>query len=257
MTEPVRFEAEEIAPKTGDQGTVIAAAPFVAKVERLMIRVRSAHLKDEQTMLDNLQAWIDRSMSGGMDVEHDGDQVVDTLTMNVDEMIQVRTVLRRVVSPMIGLAALSAVLAGVTVWTIAADTLLLGTPLQIVVAAIIFGVAGSAFRVLLRTVTMQHEQTDRAALFMIGLARPLVGGVLAMAIFATFGAGIISLPIVSDQETTTPVDFLAGLGGTGVLTGQLAMFAFAFAAGLAEGFLLPILGRQASRVGQRRTTVEL
>ena len=90
---------------------------------------------------------------------------------------------------------------------------------------------------LLRAVTMQLEHTDKVALIMVGRARPLVGGVLALAVFALFGSGVISLPLVSDQETTTRVAFLAGQGGIGIFAGQLALFAFAFGAGILEGFI--------------------
>jgi len=51
MTEPVRFEAEEITPKESGRGMLVESAPFVASVERLMIRVRSANLKDHGQML--------------------------------------------------------------------------------------------------------------------------------------------------------------------------------------------------------------
>jgi len=216
-----------------------------------MTRVRNAKLRDHDLVLETLQGWIDRASTGGMDVARDGDEIVTTLGDNVEEMIRSRTLMRRVLNPLAGLTVMAAVLAGVTVWSIAADTLFLGTPLQIAIAAILFGIAGSSFRVLLRTVTFQYPHTDRWALFFTGLARPLVGGVLALAVFALFGAGIISLPLVSDQETTTPVTFLAGLGGGGVMAGQLALFAFAFAAGIVEGWLTPTVGRGVSRMAER------
>ncbi|MCI0852306.1 MAG: hypothetical protein J4O01_09660, partial [Chloroflexi bacterium] len=63
MTEPVRFEAEDIAPSESGTGMVAESATFVASVERLMIRVRSAKLKDHSEMMENLQAWIDRAMA--------------------------------------------------------------------------------------------------------------------------------------------------------------------------------------------------
>ena len=255
MTEPVRFEAEEITPKESGRGMVAESAPFVASVERLMIRVRSANLKDHGQMLDNLQAWIDRAMSGGIDVLRDGDKILGTLSGNVSEMIHSRTMLRRIVAPMVGLTLLSAALAAVTVTVAGVEALFLSTPLEIVFAAIIFGIAGSAFTVLLRTVTMQLEYTEKVALFMVGLARPLVGGVLALAVFALFGAGIISLPLVSDQESTTRVSFLAGYGGTGIFAGQLALFAFAFGAGIFEGYLTPRFSRGMARVADKISTV--
>jgi hypothetical protein len=252
MTEPVRFEAEEIAPlEGGSSGMVAEAAPFVASVERLMIRVRSAKVNDHSEILNNLQAWIDRAMTGGIDVLRDGDQILSTLSANVGEMIGSRTMLRRIVSPMLGLTLLSGALAAATVTVSGVEALFLSTPLEIVFAAIIFGIAGSAFAVLLRTVTMQLEYTEKVALFMVGLARPLVGGVLALAVFALFGAGIISLPLVSDQESTTRVAFLAGSGGTGIMAGQLALFAFAFAAGIFEGYITPHFARGVARVADR------
>ena len=216
-----------------------------------MTRVRNAKLRDHELVLDTLQGWIDRASTGALNVDRDGDAIVDTLTENVEEMIRSRTLMRRVLNPLAGLATMAALVAGVTVWAIAADTLLLGTPLQIVIVAILFGIAGSSFRVLLRTVTFEQPNTDRWALFLTGLARPVVGGVLALAVFALFGAGIISLPLVSDQETTTQVTFLAGLGGQGVMAGQLALFAFAFAVGIVEGWLTPAVGRGVSRAAER------
>lgn len=255
MTEPVRFEAEDITPNESGRGMIAESAPFVASVERLMIRVRSAKLADHAQMLDNLQAWIDRAMSGGIDVLRDGDQILSTLNSNVGEMIHSRTMLRRIVSPMVGLTILAGALAAVTVTVSGVEALFLGTPLEIVFAAIIFGIAGSAFAVLLRTVTMQLEYTEKVALFMVGLARPLVGGVLALAVFALFGAGIISLPLVSDQESTTRVAFLAGSGGTGIFAGQLALFAFAFAAGIGEGYFTPRFSRGVARVANRISPV--
>jgi hypothetical protein len=230
---------------------VAEAAPFVASVERLMIRVRSAKINDHAQMIDNLQAWIDRAMSGGIDVLRDGDQILGTLSANVGEMIQSRTMLRRIVSPMLGLTVLAGALAGVTVTVSGVEALFLSTPLEIVFAAVIFGIAGSAFAVLLRTVTMQLEYTEKVALFMVGLARPLVGGVLALAVFALFGAGIISLPLVSDQETTTRVAFLSGSGGTGIFAGQLALFAFAFGAGIIEGYVTPRFARGVARAADK------
>jgi hypothetical protein len=251
MTEPVRFETEDIAPDESGRGMLAEAAPFVASVERLMIRVRSAKLRDHDQMIRNLQAWIDRAMSGGIDVVRDGEKILASLNDNVGEMIHSRTMLRRIVLPMAGLTILAAVLTGIAVTVVGFETLFLGTPLAIVVAAIIFGIAGSAFAVLLRTVTMQLELTDKAALLMVGMSRPLVGGILALAVFALFGAGIISLPLVSDQQTTTQVAFLAGDGGLGIMAGQLALFAFAFGAGILEGFLTPRFARGVARVANR------
>ncbi|MDA1279721.1 MAG: hypothetical protein O3B95_06710 [Chloroflexi bacterium] len=251
MTEPVRFETREIYPQESGRGMVAEAAPFVARVERLMIRVRSAKLKDQGQMIDNLQAWIDRAMTGGIDVLRDGEQIIATLSENVGEMIHARTMLRRVVSPMVGLSVLAGSLAAVTVTVAGLDALFLSTPLEIVFAAVIFGIAGSAFSVLLRTVTMQLEYTDKVALLMVGLARPLVGGMLALAVFALFGAGVISLPLVSDQETTTRIAFLAGKGGTGIFAGQLALFAFAFGGGILESFITPRFSRGVTRVADR------
>ena len=238
-------------PKESHRDTVAEAAPFIAKVEQLMTRVRNARLRDHDLILETLQGWIDRASTGGMDVARDGDAIVGTLTENVAEMIPSRTLMRRVLNPLAGLVTLAAIMAGVMVWSIAADTLLLGTPLQIAIVAILFGITGSSFRVLLRTVTFQYPHTDRWALFLTGLGRPLVGGVLALAVFALFGAGIISLPLVSDQQATTQVEFLAGLGGNGVMAGQLALFAFAFAAGILEGWLTPTVGRGVSVAAER------
>jgi len=255
MTEPVRFEAEDATPQVSDRGMISEAAPFVAAVERLIIRVRSAKLSDHTQMIDNLQAWIDRAMSGGIDVLRDGDQILGTLSANVNEMIHSRTMLRRVVAPMAGLAILAGALSATTIVVSGFDALFLSTPLEIVFAAIIFGIAGSAFSVLLRTVTMQLEYTDKGALFMVGLARPLVGGVLAMAVFALFGAGVISLPLVSDQENTTRIGFLAGKGGSGIMAGQLALFAFAFGAGILEGYITPRFSRGVARVAERVSSV--
>ena len=249
MAEPVLLQ--DVKPSEGERSTMGDTALFIAHVERLIIRVKSAKLKDHDSMLQNLQAWIDRAMSGALDVSKTGDEVVETLTQGVDEMIHTRTLLRRVVNPLAGMALLGGALWAFTAWAVLESTLFLGTPVQIVLAAAIFGVAGSAFRVLLRTVLMQNEHTDRGALLVYGLARPLVGGVLAMAVFATFGAGIISLPIVSDQTTETPIVFLSGLGGGGVLVGQLAMFAFAFAAGFIEGYVVGPMGRGVARVASR------
>jgi len=238
-------------PKEGQRGPIAEAAPFIAKVEQLMTRVRNAKLRDHELMLESLQGWIDRASTGGLDVARDGEAIVGTLTENVGEMIRSRTLMRRVSNPLAGLLTLAAGAAAVTISSVAADTLFLSTPLQIAVAAILFGIVGSSFRVLLRTVTFQYEQTDRWALYLTGLARPLVGGVLALAVFAIFGAGIISLPLVSDQETTTRVAFLAGLGGQGVMAGQLALFAFAFAVGIVEGWVTPSVGRGVSRAAER------
>ena len=255
MTEPVRFEAEETTPNESGRGMVAESAPFVASVERLMIRVRSAKLNDHGQMIGNLQVWIDRAMSGGIDVLRDGEQILSTLNASVGEMIHSRTTLRRIVSPMVGLTLLAGALAAVTVTVSGVEALFLSTPLDIVFAAIIFGIAGSAFAVLLRTVTMQLEYTEKVALFMVGLARPLVGGVLALAVFALFGAGIISLPLVSDQQSTTQVAFLAGYGAGGIMAGQLALFAFAFAAGISEGFLTPRFSRGVARVADKVSTI--
>ena len=254
MTEPVRFEAEEVAPDESGRGMVAEAAPFVASVERLMIRVRSAKLKDHDQMIENLQAWIDRAMSGGIDVVRDGENILGSLHENVGEMIQSRTMLRRVVMPMAGLTVLAGVLAGIAALAVGNDAFFLKTPLDIFIAAIIFGIAGSALAVLLRTMTMQQEYTDRGALLMVGLARPLVGGVLALAVFSLFGAGIISLPLIADDTSTTNVPFLrtgSGTQGDGIVAGQLALFAFAFAAGILEGFITPRFARGVARVADR------
>ncbi|MCH7970726.1 MAG: hypothetical protein IH960_06760 [Chloroflexi bacterium] len=252
MTEPVRFEAEDIAPSESGTGMVAEAAPFVASVERLMIRVRSAKLKDHSQMMENLQAWIDRAMAGGIDVARDGEKVLSSLSANVEEMINSRTLLRRVVSPMAGLTILAGILAGAAALAVGNNAIYLQTQLDIFVAAIIFGIAGSALAVLLRTMTMQLEQTDKLALLMVGLARPLVGGVLALAVFALFGSGIVSLPLVSDQETTTRIGFLGDISGNGgIRAGQLALFAFAFGAGVLEGYFTPRFARGVARVANR------
>ena len=251
MTEPVRFEAEDIAPSESGTGMVAESATFVASVERLMIRVRSAKLKDHSQMMENLQAWIDRAMAGGIDVARDGEKVLSSLSDNVEEMIKSRTLLRRVVSPMAGLTILAAVLAGAAALAVGNNATFLAIPLEIFITAIIFGIAGSALAVLLRTMTMQHEYTDKIALVMVGLARPLVGGVLALAVFSLFGAGIISLPLIADQNSTTRVAFLGDGRFDGIMAGQLALFAFAFGAGILEGYITPRFARGVSRVASR------
>jgi hypothetical protein len=247
------YDFAEGTPAPGDRGPTPEAAPFIAVVEQLMTRVRSAKLRDHAEVLDDLRAWIDRALRGEMNVPRDGDQIAETLTTNVDEMIDGRTLRRRVAAPLGGLGLLYLALAGLTVWTVAGNSLFLGASLSLPLAAIIMGTAGSSFRVLIRTVTAQHTQTDHGALLLTGLARPLVGGVLALGIFALFGSGIISLPIVSDQETSTFIDFLSFPGtGPGLVVGQLALFAFAFIAGLLEGFIIPAAGRGVARVLPRR-----
>ena len=251
MTEPVRFEAEDIAPNESGRGMVTESAPFVASVERLMIRVRSAKLKDHDEIIDRLQAWIDRAMAGGIDVVRDGEKILLSLSDTVSEMVQSRTMLRRVVAPMLGLTILAGILAGVTGLSVGTNAVFLAIPLEIFITAIIFGIAGSALAVLLRTMTMQHEYTDRGALLMVGLARPLVGGVLALAVFSLFGSGIISLPIIADETTTTRVDFLGDDRFLGIMAGQLALFAFAFGAGILEGFITPRFFRGVARVANR------
>ena len=248
------YDFEEGSPSPADRGPATEAAPFIALVERLKTRVRSAKLKDHGEVLEDLQAWIDRALRGEMNVARDGEQISGTLSTNVDEMIASRTVLRRVASPLIGLGILYLTLAGLTIWTVAADILFLGASLSVPMAAIIMGVIGSSFVVLIRTVTFQHQQTERGALLFTGLARPLVGGVLALGVFALFGSGIVSLPIVSDQETSTFIDFLAFPGsGPGLVVGQLALFSFAFLAGLLEGFIVPSAGRTAARMIRRES----
>jgi hypothetical protein len=251
MTEPVRFEAEDISPQESGRGMVAEAAPFVASVERLMIRVRSAKVGDHTEMLDRLQAWIDRAMAGGIDVLRDGDKILGTLSANVGEMIGARTLLRRVVAPMLGLTILAGILAGSAALAKGNNAEFLAIPLEIFISAIIFGIAGSALAVLLRTMTMQHEYTDKIALLMVGLARPLVGGVLALAVFSLFGAGIISLPLVADQNSTTRVAFLGDGRFAGIMAGQLALFAFAFGAGILEGFITPRFARGVARIADR------
>ncbi|MCH7738880.1 MAG: hypothetical protein IIC93_01900 [Chloroflexi bacterium] len=240
---------ESVAPQTGDRPPVAEAAPFVAQVEQLVTRVKNAKLRDDALVLENLQAWIDRAMAGQIDVNRDGDRIIVTLETNVDEMVRARTLVRRVVAPLSGMLILYSVLAGITIWAVAADTLFLGTAVSIPAAAVIFGVVGSSFRVLLRAVTFQYPQTDPGALFLLGLARPMVGAVVGLAIFAIFGSGIASLPLVSDQEATTNVAFLSFPGsGPGVLAGQLALFAIAFTGGLLEGIFIPAAGRGVSRI---------
>ena len=246
------YDFQEGVPSPGDRGPATEAAPFIAVVEQLRTRVRSAKLKDHGEVLEDLQTWIDRALRGEMNVARDGEEISNTLTTNVDEMIASRTVLRRVASPLAGMGILYLVMAGLTIWTVAADILFLGASLSVPMAAIVMGVIGSSFVVLIRTVTFQHQQTERGALLFTGLARPLVGGVLALGIFALFGSGIVSLPIVSDQETTTFIDFLAFPGsGPGLVVGQLALFSFAFLAGLLEGFIVPSAGRSAGRMLRR------
>ncbi len=237
------------SPQASGKGPVTEAAPFVAQVEQLVTRVKNAKLRDDAQVLENLQAWIERAMGGQIDVNRDGDRIIYTLETNVDEMVRSRTLVRRVVAPLSGMLILYGVLSAVTIWAVAADTLFLGTAVSIPAAAVIFGVVGSSFRVLLRSVTFQYQQTDPGALFLLGLARPLIGAVVGLAAFAIFGSGIMSLPLVSDQEATTNVAFLSFPGsGPGVLAGQLALFAIAFTAGLLEGIFIPAAGRGVSRV---------
>ena len=240
---------ESAMPQEGGRRPASEAAPFVAQVEQLVTRVKNAKLRDDAQVLENLQAWIDRSMAGQIDVNRDGDRIIHTLETNVDEMVRARTLVRRVVGPLSGMLILYALLTGVTIWAVAADTLFLGTAISIPAAAIIVGVAGSSVRVLLRAVTFQYQQTDPGALFMLGLARPIVGAIVGLAAFAIFGSGMASLPLVSEQTATTNVAFLSFPGsGPGVLAGQLALFAIAFAAGLLEGIFIPAAGRGLSRV---------
>ncbi|MFW6174575.1 MAG: hypothetical protein ACOC5K_02250 [Chloroflexota bacterium] len=213
-----------------------------------MTRVRSAKLEDDAEVMENLQNWIDRASRGEMNVARDGDLIAQRLTANVNEMVHSRTVLRRVASPLAGLGALYVVLAALTVWTVAADILFLGASMTVPMATIVMGVLGSSFIVLLRTVTFQQHQTERGALIFTGFARPLVGGILGLGIFGFFGAGIISLPLVSDHETTTFIEFLGFPGtGPGIMAGQLSMFSFAFLTGLLEGIVLPSASRSFSR----------
>jgi hypothetical protein len=245
-------EFSEAAPQSAGRSPGAAAAPFIAQVEQLITRVNNAKLKDDDEVLANLQQWIHRAENGNLDVVRDGVRIISTLENNVDEMIRSRTLVRRVVSPLSGMVVLYAILAGVTVWAVAADTLFLGTAVSIPAAAMIFGIAGSSFRVLLRVVTFQYQQTDPGALFLLGAARPVIGAMVGLAAFGIFGSGMASMPLVSDQESTTNVAFLAFPGsGPGVLAGQLAMFSIAFIAGLLEGIFIPAAGRGVSRVADR------
>ena len=245
-------EFTEATPQSSGRSPVASAAPFIAQVEQLITRVNNAKLKDDEQVLENLQAWIDRASSGNIDVDRDGDRIIDTLENNADEMIRSRTLVRRVTAPLAGMAVLYGIIAAITVTAVAADTLFLGTAIAIPAAAIIFGIAGSSFRVLLRVVTFQYHQTDAGALFLLGLARPVIGGIVGLAAFSIFGSGMASLPLVSDQEATTNVAFLAFPGsGPGVLAGQLAVFAVAFIAGLMEGIFIPAAGRGVSRVAEK------
>ncbi len=244
----VEFD-EAPTPRPGERPPGTDASPFIAQIEQLATRVRNARLRDDQRVLENLEAWIERAEAGRIDFGQDGENIIARLESNVDEMVQARTLVRRVVAPAAGLGILFAILAGVTAWAAASDVLFLGSPLSVAVAAVLFGIAGSSFRVLLRTVSFQYEQTDRGALFLLGVARPIVGGLLGLAVFAVFGSGWISLPLVAEQTAETNVGFLAFPGsGPGVLAGQLAMFAIAFVAGLLEGIFIPAAGRGVARV---------
>ena len=244
----VEFD-ESTAQRPGERQPGTDASPFVAQVEQLATRVRNAKLRDDQRVLDNLEAWIERAEDGRINFPQDGENIIARLESNVDEMIQSRTLVRRVAAPAIGLGILYGILSGVTAWAAASDVLFLGSSLSIAVAAVLFGIAGSSFRVLLRTVSFQYGQTDRGALFLLGIARPVVGGLLGLAVFAMFGSGWVSLPLVSEQTAGTNVGFLAFPGsGPGVLAGQLALFAIAFIAGLLEGIFIPAAGRGVARV---------
>ena len=152
---------------------------------------------------------------------------------------------------MAGLTILAAILAGAAALAKGNNAEFLAVPMEIFITAILFGIAGSALAVLLRTMTMQHQYTDKVALLMVGLARPLVGGVLALAVFSLFGAGIISLPLVSEQSSTTRVAFLGDGRFDGIMAGQLALFAFAFGAGILEGFVTPRFARGVAKVADR------
>ncbi len=247
------FDIDETpAPEDGGRGFAAEAAPFVVQIEQLITRVRNAKLRDDTSVLENLQAWIDRATIGHIDVGRDGDRIIGSLESNVDEMIRSRTLVRRVLAPFGGLLSLFGLLAVVTIWAAANDTLFLGTAIAIPIAAVIFGTAGSSFRVLLRSVSFQYQQTDHGALYMLGFARPLVGAVLGLAAFAVFGSGMVSLPLVADQNSNTPVAFLDFPGsGSSVYSGQLAIFAIAFIAGLLEGVFIPAAGRGVASVADR------
>jgi hypothetical protein len=130
------YDFQEGSPSPTDRGPATDAAPFIAGVARLKTRVRSAKLKDHAEVLEDLQTWIDRALRGEMNIARDGDTISETLSTNVDEMIASRTVLRRVASPLIGLGILYLTLAGLTIWTVAADILFLGASLSVPMAAI-------------------------------------------------------------------------------------------------------------------------
>ena len=85
------YDFQEGAPSPTDRGPATEAAPFIAVIERLKTRVRSAKLKDHDEVLEDLQTWIDRALRGEMNVTRDGDTISETLSTNVDEMISSRT----------------------------------------------------------------------------------------------------------------------------------------------------------------------
>lgn len=242
--------AEAPTLKPGERPPGTDAAPFIARVQHLMTRVRNARLRNDQQKLQELQEWIDTARKGEIDFDSVGVlELVATIEADVDELVHSRTQVRRITAPMVGLGILAAVMTGVAAWAVAANVIVSGTALSVPVLAVAFGMAGSSFRVLLRALAFQYELTDRRALFMLGLARPVVGGVLGLAVFAAFGSGWISLPLVSQETDTTTVAFLGfPEGGGGIVAGQLAVFALAFVAGLLEGIFIPAAGRGVARV---------
>ena len=103
---------------------------------------------------------------------------------------------------------------------------------EILSVIIIAGTLGSLVRVIWRAVT--HQYQDRMyrsypALYLIGLVRPLLGAVMALAVFVLFNSSFLAIPLVNPIGDPVVGTFNAS---------QLFLILVAFLAGFSDEWLL-------------------
>ena len=235
-----QLSVEEVRSNEG----LTRAALFLVQIDHLIAQFTAAKIKKSDEVLSCLRTWRQQGELGNVDVSKNGDKVIDHLKDMVKETIDSGSMGRRMANPIMGVAIYVYFLPFILVAAgsyLRKDITLLGVPLEFIGAVALFGTIGSLFRVLFRAVTHSYTETDRTALSLIGVARPIMGGILALFVAALFASGIVALPL---QEPAKVVTFMGG----GIEAGKLALLALAFLAGVSDELVMNLFARAGGTV---------
>jgi hypothetical protein len=148
-------------------------------------------------------------------------------------------------APILGVATLQIAIWWLAVWISASGPLnaqvVVGVAQGIFVGVIIAGTLGSLIKVIFRAIFLEYKQyRTYLGLYLVGLVRPIIGAVLALAVLLLFNSSWIEIPFPADDPPRLPDP----LDRTPAFTAKEVFFLFGgFLAGFSDDWVLGLVGR--------------